>query len=239
MKISSTRKAKMRATLAGIALIGLVACGGASVGTTGSGGGTSTGAATTGGSPSNRDGTTSGSTGTVPFVDQRDGQSYATVVIGSQTWFAQNMNYSASSGSLCYGNDAGQCDLDGRLYTFTAAVEVCPAGWNLPSDDDWKTLESILGMASDQLEISGETAARGTNQGAAIKEGGSSGFDAKLAGYATGSVFDLLGTDAYFWTSTTDSNGEIWRRHVDLSTPYLYRFENPPAAFAISVRCVR
>jgi uncharacterized protein (TIGR02145 family) len=170
-------------------------------------------------------------------VDSRDGQSYSTVTIGTQTWLAENMNYATTSGSYCYNNDPSNCTTYGRLYTFTAAADACPSGWHLASDVEWMSLETTLGMAANQLSVNGETTPRGTTEGTALKVGGSSGFNAQLGGYATGPDFYLLGTDGYFWTSTQAST-EIWRRHVDSSTPYLYRFENPPASFAISVRCL-
>ncbi len=101
-------------------------------------------------------------------------------------------------------------------------------------------LETTLGMAKNQLDVSGEYTARGTDQGTQLKEGGSSGFEAKLSGYGNGPTnadFYDLGTDGYFWTSTPDGS-QIWRRHVAESEAYLFRFENPPATFAISVRCL-
>jgi len=215
--------------------------------TAGSTGGTTGGSSTTGttsaGSTGGTSGTgttgttTGGTTGALMVTDSRDGQSYPTVIIGTQMWLAANMNYEASSGSFCYGNTPSNCDTYGRLYTFSAAAQACPTGWHLPSDDEWKTLETTLGMAANQLDISGETTARGTTEGTALKVGGSSGFEAKLAGYVTGTSFYLLGTDGFFWTSTQVGT-QVWRRHVDSSTSYLYRFENPPASFGISVRCV-
>jgi uncharacterized protein (TIGR02145 family) len=238
----------MRMALAGMALIGfIVGCDDGSAGTTtGTSGGSSTGgttAATTsgGGTTGATTGGTTGGTGstggTGPVMDSRDGKSYPIVVIGTQTWLAENMNYEAPTGSFCYGNDVSNCATYGRLYTFATAAQVCPTGTHLPTDAEWKTLETTLGMAANQLDIDGEIMPRGTTEGTALKVGGTSGFGAKLSGYFNGSSFYLLTTDGYFWTST-EAGGEVWRRHVDSSTDYLYRFQNPPVPYAISVRCV-
>jgi uncharacterized protein (TIGR02145 family) len=148
------------------------------------------------------------------------------------------MNYVTDGGaSYCYNNQSSNCDADGRLYTYAAAQTACPPGWHLASDSEWMTLETTLGMAANQLTINGENTARGTNQGTQLENAADGGFGAKLSGYATGPDFYNLPSDGYFWTSTPDGS-QIWRRHVSSGAPYLFRFENPPASFAISVRCL-
>jgi hypothetical protein len=78
------------------------------------------------------------------FTDARDGQTYKTVNIGSQTWMAKNLNFAAPLGSWCYNNDGVNCINYGRLYTWIAAKSACPIGWHLPSDDDWHKLALFL-----------------------------------------------------------------------------------------------
>jgi len=60
------------------------------------------------------------------MVDDRDGQVYKTVVIGSQTWMAENLNYNYNKGSIdskCYNDESQNCEFYGRLYSWVAAID--------------------------------------------------------------------------------------------------------------------
>ena len=76
------------------------------------------------------------------FTDSRDGRTYRIVDIGGQVWFAQNLAF-AAKGSFCYGGAAKGCD--GRLYPKDVAEKACPAGWRLPSNDDFQKLYGYVG----------------------------------------------------------------------------------------------
>ncbi|MCA5005876.1 fibrobacter succinogenes major paralogous domain-containing protein [Sphingobacterium bovistauri] len=95
----------------------------------------------------------------------------------------------------------------GYMYKHEATTHIAPEGWRLPTDEDWKILESNLGMSATELEElntwRGDKADRfliNTNQ--------SSGFDAQLAGarvygsFAYGTPFMNKDVSGYYWTST-------------------------------------
>ena len=75
------------------------------------------------------------------FVDERDGQVYKYTTIGKQVWMAQNLSYN-TEGSLCY-YDEKDCGVVGRVYSVENAL--CPAGWHVPSEDEWKQLFNAVG----------------------------------------------------------------------------------------------
>ena len=134
------------------------------------------------------------------YSDLRDGQTYKTVVIGEQTWMAENLNYETEN-SYCYDDDPSNCSKYGRLYTWAAAKTVCPEGWHLPSYDEWNTLFTAVGGQSTAGKVlksqTGWTAYDGiTNEDAF-------GFSALPAGckYSLGD-YDYEGFYAHFWSST-------------------------------------
>ncbi len=79
------------------------------------------------------------------FTDSRDGKVYKTVKIGTQTWMAENLAFKTESGCWAYDNDESNVAKYGRFYNWETSKKVCPAGWHLPSDKEWKTLTDFLG----------------------------------------------------------------------------------------------
>ena len=135
------------------------------------------------------------------FTDPRDGQEYKIVKIGDQEMFAENLNYN-SSNSYYYNNDPSYSE-NGRLYNWSSANSVCPIGWHLPSDDEFKELEIFLGMSLEEANQKGTNRGANENVGTKLKEGGISGFDGILAGHRTSTGNYLnFGYNGYFWTST-------------------------------------
>ncbi len=186
--------------------------------------------------------------GTGIFTDPRNEQTYATIEIGNQTWFAENLNY-ITSNSWVYNDDSANSDIYGRLYTWEAALTACPNGWSLPTDEEWKIMEMALGMSQSQANATG---LRGTDEGGKMKETGythwysshrdatnSSGFTALPGGYrdSSGSCEHLRG-GGYWWSSTEHSGTNAWLRLLNSSTGQVYRYSHYKA-FGFSVRCLK
>ena len=172
------------------------------------------------------------------FTDNRDSHVYGTIKIGSQVWMTENLVFN-STGSYSYNDDTSNDANYGRLYEWATVQTAIPAGWHLPTDEEWKTLETELGMPASDLNITGESTARGTDQGTQMKVGGSSGLNFPMAGYRDGGTYSSINNRTYLWVNTDAGGGNIFRRKIEAASPSCFRFTNSAGTFAISVRLVK
>ena len=84
---------------------------------------------------------------------------YPYVTIGSTDWLCRNIA-DASAGAP-YGNNIAMSDVFGRYYSYEEALEVCPEGWQLPTEADWLEVAAAAGTEDAQAydTISGVAAA--------------------------------------------------------------------------------
>lgn len=137
------------------------------------------------------------------MTDHRDGQIYRTVKIGNQTWMAQNLNYETAE-SFCYDDHMSSCLKYGRLYTWTAATNVCPAGWHLPTLAEWDELiDSLGGMPSAALALKSKTGWKSKSSSHDAKGTDSLGFSVLSSGMRNDDgTYDALFEYSAFWTSS-------------------------------------
>jgi uncharacterized protein (TIGR02145 family) len=151
--------------------------------------------------------------------DSRDGKAYETAVIGTQEWMAENLNYNVS-GSKCYGEGdraedydgkiiilseseiQANCDEYGRLYDWSTALTVCPSGWHLPSNDEWKTLVEYVGIYAG-TKLKAESGWYKLSSTGADRNGTDIyGFAALPGGFCCeSSIFRRVGRSGYWWAA--------------------------------------
>jgi uncharacterized protein (TIGR02145 family) len=154
-------------------------------------------------------------------VSDVDGNVYETLTLGTQNWMVENLKTTKfndgsvipnvtdsswkalKSGAYCwYGNDSAANKKDfGALYNWFAVStgKLCPAGWHVPSDKEWRMLTDYFGSESvagkEMKSTSGwSKSGNGLNSG---------GFTALPAGYrsAKGSFGSRYG-GGYWWSSS-------------------------------------
>lgn len=195
---------------------------------------------------------------------------YNTVQIGTQTWMSENLittkyndgtsiptvtsntswDYLISLGSpaFCwYKDDIGNRIPYGAFYNWPAvnsSKKLCPLGWHVPSDDEWKTLEKFLGMSQAEVDLTGW---RGTDQGYQLKSssGWPSGNGSNIVGFsAIGSSnrdlgFTTAGYVAFWWSSTPYMSSFVWYRNLLFSESRIKRGYASKFSEALSVRCIK
>lgn len=213
-----------------------------------------------------------------PTVEYK-GQVYNTIQIFSQCWLKENLNVGemipaiteqSNNGTMekyCYHNEPDSCAKYGGLYQWWEMMQyttqqgvqgICPPGWHLPTDEEWKVLE---GAADSQYNIGDpnwdiENHYRGYDVGTNLKttsgwyDGNGNGTD--LFGFSglpaggcydehpfDGDSFGNVGLLGYWWTSTESQEFCAWNNL--LSCPYagVYRSSNILEGYGFSVRCLR
>ena len=162
------------------------------------------------------------------LTDERDGQVYKIVKIGSQVWMAENLNYATDSGSYCYEDSLKYCDKYGRLYKIDAAKEACPAGYHLPSLNEYITLLKAVGGSETRY---GKTAPRDPGYPAYSEEASQalrSTVEWPDSGYSATGMRELKGLDAYGFSVLPSGFREKWEDVIsceDAELPEEYHTE--------------
>jgi uncharacterized protein (TIGR02145 family) len=212
-------------------------------------------------------------------VTDIEGNVYKTVKIGSQTWMAENLNigkiingaYSqANDGEIekyAYSNDPENCNIYGGLYQWREMMQytsqegaqgICPDGWHIPTDSEWKILEgtvdSLFGIDDLEWDIDGYY--RGSNAGKNLKstyDWNSDGNGTDLYGFnvlpggkrGENGTFSGKKVGAYFWTSTETSSAYYmaWNRYFSSYESGILRGDGilftDPEFNGYSVRCIK
>jgi len=173
------------------------------------------------------------------FTDERDGEVYEWVKIGTQKWIAKNMNYTTQYGkSKCFGEDGivrsknsennitlsddeikTNCNRYGRLYNWTGAMSACPTGWHLPNNDEWTTLSESAGgkkFAGTELK-----ATSGWNLHITVLHPGADtyGFAALPGGSAfdggSAFAFEKLGERGEWWSASQRNEASAYTWYME------------------------
>ncbi len=210
----------------------------------------------------------------LPFTDIRDGKSYYTAQIGTQCWMAENLNVGTmiDNGNAqtdndtiekyCYNNSTTNCDTYGGLYKWDEMMQyvttegtqgICPVGWHLPSDDEWKILEGTVdslypvgdNVWNEQYSMRGFDVGKNLKSAFGWNDDGNGadlyGFGALPGGYWWSTIFEGLGNIGYWWSSSEhsqDTENRAWYRMLRKEDDKSGRYEYHKIE-ARSVRCLK
>jgi uncharacterized protein (TIGR02145 family) len=170
---------------------------------------------------------------TYDSIYDTEGNKYRTIQIGTQTWMAENLrstkfndgtavpfvldvsawSYLTTPGYSWYNADSVGY---GALYNWHTVNtgKICPAGWHVPSDEEWTTLTDYLGgksIAGGKLRETGTSHWLSPNTGA-TNESGFTGLPSGYRNYSGG--YNSISHYGFWWTSTEWSSTSAWYRDV-------------------------
>lgn len=171
------------------------------------------------------------------FTDERDGQVYKIVKIGSQIWFAENLRFNCAKSHI-YDNNPSYEKVLGRLYAWGALNGLAPEGWRIPTREDWLALESFMEEKGFRNFMQKCTALRTPevwHLGGMDKDGTNDfGFSALPAGFMQDGQFWSLGEKTGFWSSTEDERSKGTAYQFQMNSMFARTLtENKSSAFSI------
>ncbi len=209
------------------------------------------------------------------FCDSRDTTLYRYVVIGEQAWMAENLDYAypnsenQDSTSFCIDGDPEKCEIYGRFYTWSAAMDsvaifsdggkgcgygttcsatgnvrgVCPEGWHLPDTTEWRVLNDFVAVKIGSADSVGY-ALKSANGWEAVLDIPGDGSDAfGFNALPAGDLFADGTSDAFLKSAGFWSSA--WKNADNAFIRYLFsgsanlETNNNRKDRAMSVRCVR
>jgi len=211
----------------------------------------------------------------IPCLDEATveygGQIYHTIQIRSQCWLKENLNIGKMIAGIqestnndtiekyCWDDDITFCTEYGGYYQWDEMMQyvneeasqgICPPGWHIPAEEEWKILAGMVDSQYGVGDIIWEYyTSCGFDVGEKLKstygwylnqngtdEYGFTGLPAGSRG--TSGYFADITWGAYFWSSSCNENNTPWRRQLAYENTFMGR--TPRArSFGYSVRCIK
>ncbi|MBN2764217.1 MAG: hypothetical protein JXR41_14080, partial [Bacteroidales bacterium] len=189
------------------------------------------------------------------------GNVYPTVIIGTQTWMAENLkttryndgttiplvtdNYEWSNlatPAYCWhsNDEAANKYMYGALYNWYTVEtgKLCPAGWHVPTNDEWITLTEYLGgesIAGGKLKEAGLEHWTNPNIGATNE----TGFTALPASYRNyDGLFNIIGESGLWWSSKETSINNAYNRYIIHDYSNVWKISTSKR-IGYSIRCLK
>lgn len=197
-------------------------------------------------------------------VQDAEGNIYRSVEIGNQVWLAENLRSTKFQDgtpvetAFIPKDDKSNLLKYGRLYSWHDVANernLCPAGWRVASDGDWKALEKHIGMSEEDLDKTGwrgdedlaimlkesqaDTMFKKFDQSKVNK----TNFFARPAGVKWGRWYITQGMYSEFWTASEADEKDAYNRTLAYYSWNAHKGEIYRSTlsknYMFSVRCIK
>ena len=164
-----------------------------------------------------------------------DGNSYKTKKYGKTIWMIENLKVKQDNvgNSIKYfipNNDSINIPNFGLLYDYEIACKVCPKGWRIPTNEDWKELFKLNNIASNYKD---------RKYWGNDKNSNVSLFSVRPSGYGNnGAHFNKFNSSAILWSKTKENKHFIWTYIIEKGNDSIRKASQHPT-YAFSIRCVK
>jgi len=208
-----------------------------------------------------------------PTVTDIDNNIYNTVQIGNQCWMKENLktttynngtsiplvcacgSWQITVGTYSFAeDDINMKDIYGALYNWNAVNNpngLCPAGWHVPTDDEWTILNDFIGGfgVGNKLKscrqvnspLGGDCNTNLHPRWDGDLEWGTDdyGFSGLPGSSSEPSYwYEGIGENAVWWSSTETSSEMAWIRNLNYDWDHVIRYQKEKK-WGMSVRCIR
>ncbi len=202
--------------------------------------------------------------GPYSLIDERDGNIYHYKQIGNLFWFTSNLQFEGAGNP--YNRELALSPIFGVLYTWNEATGgvtanglgkgptgVCPAGWSVPTNEDWEDLAIALNGSPIDFEkewkgVGEKLAANARINGSNIwkyspnnLKNNTSEWNALPGGSTSNKYksFSNINQYGFWWSSTQKDLSKSYYRYIHFDLPdFPYNYSDKEY-FGASVRCVR
>lgn len=198
-------------------------------------------------------------------VSDIDGNTYKTIVIGTQTWMAENLKttkfntgeeiplntndttwLALSTPAYCwYDNNISNKNIYGALYNYfvVKTEKICPVGWHIANQEEWDIMVSNT-LDAGNVKETGTSHWQSPNEGATNE----SGFSGVPAGARVGSHYynDILiaeyyglGIKVWWWSSTLLEASSVFVTYLKVNENTYQTTSTAEIHCGISIRCLK
>ncbi len=170
------------------------------------------------------------------MITDIEGNTYLAINYKGTLWMTENLRVQKdTNGNMVKyylpGGDTENTTIYGLLYDYETACKICPEGWELPTNEDWKTL---FPLENNQSAIQ----FKDTNYWKETVNTNTSKFSARPAGFGNHGEHDnAFGEKTLFWSKDGDS--EFGWTYILEKGKNTIRKAEQHSTYAFSVRCIK